>query len=251
MSENATRSPQHLRLQGGEPALGPRPEGRPARRVGWGSRNKHRVGWEAGPPPGALACHRAGQGPDPLGATLPLAAGGIRARHLTYAISSAVILACTVGTLMAQPAPPPAQQPQQKLTIGFVEIDGDPRYEPIKGFERLILKAPEHPFAGAQVGIDEAQALTRVLKTDFVLERITVKSTDEAVPAVQQAMEGRNIHFFLIDVPAEAYKPLAAAVRGRDALLFNVSTPDDSLRRELCAPEFVHAMPSRAMLMDA
>jgi ABC transporter substrate binding protein (PQQ-dependent alcohol dehydrogenase system) len=161
-----------------------------------------------------------------------------------------ILLAGAAGPALAQPAPPPAQQPQQKLTIGVVEIDGDPRYEPIKGFERLILKAPEHPFAGAQVGIDEAQALTRVLKTDFVLERITVKSTDEVVPAVQQAMEGRNIHFFLIDVPAEAYKPLAAAVRGRDALLFNVSTPDDSLRRELCAPEFVHAMPSRAMLMD-
>ena len=139
-----------------------------------------------------------------------------------------------------QPAPPaqqptPAQQPQQKLTIGFVEIDGDPRYEPIRGFERLILKTHEHPFAGAQVGIDEAAALARVLKTDFVLERITVKSAEEVAPAVQQALEARGIHFFLIDAPAEAFKPLAAAVRGRDALLFNVSAPDDSLRRDLCA----------------
>jgi ABC transporter substrate binding protein (PQQ-dependent alcohol dehydrogenase system) len=157
-----------------------------------------------------------------------------------------------------QPAPPvqqPAaqqpQQPQQKLTIGFVEIDGDPRYEPIRGFERLILKTHEHPFAGAQVGIDEAAALSRVLKTDFVLERITVKSAEEVAPAVQQALEGRGIHFFLIDAPAEAFKPLAAAVRGRDALLFNVSAPDDSLRRALCALEFVHTMPSLAMSMDA
>jgi ABC transporter substrate binding protein (PQQ-dependent alcohol dehydrogenase system) len=157
-----------------------------------------------------------------------------------------------------QPAPPvqqPAaqqpQQPQQKLTIGFVEIDGDPRYEPIRGFERLILKTHEHPFAGAQVGIDEAAALSRVLKTDFVLERITVKSAEEVAPAVQQALEGRGIHFFLIDAPAEAFKPLAAAMRGRDALLFNVSAPDDSLRRALCAPEFVHTMPSLAMSMDA
>jgi ABC transporter substrate binding protein (PQQ-dependent alcohol dehydrogenase system) len=167
----------------------------------------------------------------------------------------ALLLACATGTLMAQPAPPPqqppAQQPQQKLTIGFVEIDGDPRYEPIKGFERLILKTREHPFAGAQVGIDEAAALSRVLKTDFVLERITVKSAEEVAPAVQQALEGRDIHFFLIDLPAEAFKPLAAAVRGRDALLFNVSAPDDSLRRALCAPEFVHTMPSLAMSMDA
>src|SRR5258708_38186603 len=87
---------------------------------------------------------------------------------------SAIILACAAGTPMAQPAPP--QQPQQKLTIGFVDIEGDPRYEPIKGFERLVLKTREHPFTGAQIGIDEAQALTRVLKTDFVLERITLKS---------------------------------------------------------------------------
>jgi ABC transporter substrate binding protein (PQQ-dependent alcohol dehydrogenase system) len=163
-----------------------------------------------------------------------------------YVICSAIILACTGSPAFAQPAP----QPQQKLTIGFVEIEGDPRYEPLKGFERLILKTREHPLAGAQVGIDEAQALTRVLKTDFVLERITVKSVGEVAPAVQQAMEGRNIHFFLVDAPAEAFKPLAAAVRGRDALLFNVSAADDSLRRELCAPEFVHTMPSLAMRMD-
>ena len=171
-------------------------------------------------------------------------------QRFTRSICNAMFVVCTATSVLAQPAPPPAQQPQQKLTIGFVEIEGDPRYEPIKGFERLVLKTREHPFVGAQVGIDEALALTRVLKTDFVLERITVKSAAEVAPAVQQAMEGRNIHFFLADVPAEAFKPLAAAVRGRDALLFNVSAGDDSLRRELCAPEFVHAIPSLAMRMD-
>ena len=40
----------------------------------------------------------------------------------------------------------------------------------------------EHPFAGAQIGIDEAAALARVLKTDFSLERITVKSAAEVRP---------------------------------------------------------------------
>ncbi len=60
------------------------------------------------------------------------------------------------GTAAASPPqrpapPPPAAQPQ-KLTIGFVEIEGDPRYEPMRAYERLILKTREHPFAGAQVG---------------------------------------------------------------------------------------------------
>ncbi|HEY6257870.1 MAG TPA: amino acid ABC transporter substrate-binding protein [Xanthobacteraceae bacterium] len=158
-------------------------------------------------------------------------------------------MACAANIALAQPAPPPAQ-PQQKLTIGFVDIEGDPRYAPIQGADRLILKTREHPFTGAQVGLDEAQALTRVLKTDFALERITVKSAEDVAGAVQQALEARNIHLFLVDAPAEAYKPLADAVRGRDALIFNVSAGDDSLRRDLCAAEVVHVIPSLAMRMD-
>ncbi len=149
----------------------------------------------------------------------------------------------------AQPANP--APPRQHLSIGYVEIDGDPRYEPVRGYERLILKTPQHPFAGAQIGVDEAAALVRVINTDFAIERITVKSPAEVVPAVTQALEGRGIHFFLIDAPVEAFAPLAAAVKGRDALLFNVSAPDDGLRRDLCAREFVHVVPSLAMRMDA
>jgi ABC transporter substrate binding protein (PQQ-dependent alcohol dehydrogenase system) len=159
-------------------------------------------------------------------------------------------LGFSVATTSAQPAATTAQpQPQQKLTIGFVEIEGDARYEPIRAYERIILKTREHPFAGAEVGIDEAAALSRVLKMDFALERITVKSPDEIAPAVLKALDA-GIHFFLIDAPAEAYKPLAAAVKGRDTLLFNVSTPDDELRRNLCSAEVVHAYPSEAQLMD-
>jgi len=158
------------------------------------------------------------------------------------------LLACTSGVVWAQGAPPPAPQP--RVTIGFVEIEGDPRHEPLKAYERLVLKAREHPFAGAQVGIDEAQALTRVLKTEFALERITVKSPAEVAGAVTQALDARGIHFFIVDAPAEAFKPLAAAVRGRDVLLFNATAPEDFLRRDLCAREFVHTLPSLAMSMD-
>src|SRR5580700_7108601 len=125
---------------------------------------------------------------------------------------------------LAQPAPPtPPAQPRQHVAIGYVEIAGDPRYEPVRAYERLILKAREHPFAGAQVGVDEAAALVRVLNTEFSLDRITVKSAAEVAPAVTQAIEERKIGFFLIDAPAEAFQPLAAAVKGRDVLLFNVT----------------------------
>jgi ABC transporter substrate binding protein (PQQ-dependent alcohol dehydrogenase system) len=160
----------------------------------------------------------------------------------------ALLVAVFASSARSETAP---SAPQAKVTIGFVEIDGDPRHEPIRAYERLILKTREHPYAAAQVGIDEAQALSRVLKTDFALERITVKAADAVAPVVLQAREQRDIHFFIIDAPAEAFRPLAEAVRGRDVLLFNATAPEDSLRRDLCAREVVHTLPSLAMGMDA
>jgi ABC transporter substrate binding protein (PQQ-dependent alcohol dehydrogenase system) len=156
-----------------------------------------------------------------------------------------IVIACLVGVASAQ------TPPQPRVTIGYVEVAGDSRYEPITSYGRLVLKNRPRPFTGAQVGLDEAQALTRVLKTDFALERITVNSPAEVAGAVTQARDASGIHFFIVDAPAEAFKPLADAVKGRDVLVFNTAAPDDGLRRNLCAAQLVHTLPSLAMGMDA
>jgi ABC transporter substrate binding protein (PQQ-dependent alcohol dehydrogenase system) len=148
---------------------------------------------------------------------------------------------------LAQNPPSPLQA---RVTIGYVEIAGDPRYEPITAYGRLVLKSRERPFAGAQVGLDEAQALTRVLRIEFALERTTVASASELASAVKEARDARGVHFFVVDAPTEALVPLAAAVRGRDIMVFNATAADDDLRRKLCAAEFVHTLPSLAMAMD-
>jgi hypothetical protein len=169
------------------------------------------------------------------------------------AVPTAVAVLAWAAAATAQDARAPEQPvapPHQHVKIAFVQVDDDPRYAPIQASGRIILKAPTHPFAGAQVGIDEAAPLQRILNTDFALARIAVKSAADMAPAVQQAADA-GTHFFLIDAPAQAYRPLAAAMHGRDVLLFNVSEPDDALRRDLCAAEFVHVYPSRAQLMDA
>jgi len=153
-------------------------------------------------------------------------------------------VASAVTIASAQDAPPRAH-----VKIGFVDVENDPRYDPIRAYERIVLKTRAHPFAGAEVGLDEAAALTRVLPADFSLERITAKSAVDVAPAVLVALDA-GTHFFLIDAPADAFTPLAAAIRGRDVLLFNVSEPDDAQRRALCAREFIHVYPSRAQLMD-
>jgi ABC transporter substrate binding protein (PQQ-dependent alcohol dehydrogenase system) len=158
------------------------------------------------------------------------------------------IIALVCGATVAFAQSPPAQP---RVTIGYVEVADDARYEPIMAYGRTVLKTRERPFTGAQVGLDEAQALTRVLKTEFALERISVKSPAEVAGAVVQARETGGIRFFIVDAPAEAFKPLADAVKGRDILVFNATAPDDALRRNLCAAELVHTLPSLAMRMDA
>jgi ABC transporter substrate binding protein (PQQ-dependent alcohol dehydrogenase system) len=150
-----------------------------------------------------------------------------------------------IANSVAQDAP--SAKPQ--VNIAFVEIEDDPRYAPVHAYERIILKTRVHPFAGAELGLDDAAPLARALKADLRLQRITVKSAADMAPAVGAALDA-GTHFFLIDAPAEGFRPLAETVHGRDALLFNVSEPDDSLRRAVCAAEFVHTYPSRAQLMD-
>ena len=160
-------------------------------------------------------------------------------------IPTVAFVACFASASIAQDA-----APQARVTIGFVDIAGDPRHEPIRASQRVILRPREHPFVGAQVGIGEAQALVHTLNIAFALDRITVKSADELAPAIIQAHEVKNINFFIVDAPADGIRGLAQVVRGRDVLLFNATVPDDFLRRELCAREVVHTIPSLAMSMD-
>jgi ABC transporter substrate binding protein (PQQ-dependent alcohol dehydrogenase system) len=164
---------------------------------------------------------------------------------------AALLLVGSLAAAAAQNAPslPQPAPLTQHIKIAFVQIDGDRRYEPVRGYTRTVLKTPEHPFTGAEIGVDEAAPLTRLLNADFTLDRISVKSPAELAPAVLAAADA-GTHFFLIDTPAEAYAPLVTALHSRDVLLFNVSSPEDSLRRDLCSSEMIHVYPSRAQLMD-
>ncbi len=143
-----------------------------------------------------------------------------------------------------------AQDATAKLVIGYVEVEDDPRYEPIRTTERIILKAPHRPHAGAAVGIEDAAALVRVTRTALVLDRITA-APGKAAEAIAKAVKERGVSLFLLDLPAGEVRTAAAALKGMQALAFNVSASEDALRRELCAAEIVHVAPSYAMRTDA
>jgi len=159
-------------------------------------------------------------------------------------IAFALLAASAVRAQIA-PAPPPPRVP-----IGYVEIADDPRHEPIGAYGRYLLKTREPPYVGAQAGIEEAKPLARAMNADHQLERMTAKNAADMAAAIVNANDA-GVSFFLIDAPAEAFRSIAAATKGRDLLLFNIGANEDWLRRELCAPQIVHVAPSRAQLMDA
>src|SRR6266436_6994391 len=43
-----------------------------------------------------------------------------------------------VAPAFAQTAPPSPVPPRQHISIGYVEIEGDPRHEPVRAYERLV-----------------------------------------------------------------------------------------------------------------
>ncbi|HWX73240.1 MAG TPA: hypothetical protein VNY79_12115, partial [Xanthobacteraceae bacterium] len=102
--------------------------------------------------------------------------GGEAGRGVRLVLAFAALIALAGAPRALAQTTPSAGQPEQHLKIGFVTIENDPRYEPLRAYERIILKTREHPLTGAEVGIDEATALKRVLNTDFTLERIVAKS---------------------------------------------------------------------------
>jgi ABC transporter substrate binding protein (PQQ-dependent alcohol dehydrogenase system) len=162
-------------------------------------------------------------------------------------------LACVLGAGMAMTIatlPLHAQAPPRTLPIVYVEVEDDPRYEPVKAGERIVLRAPHRPYHGAAVAIDDAAALSRVTGVTLRLERATAEP-GKAAEAIAEARRKHGASVLLLDLPPAAFAGVAAALKGQDVVAFNVSAPEDGLRRSLCAREIVHTLPSQAMRMDA
>src|SRR5262249_57597684 len=82
-------------------------------------------------------------------------------------LSLAFLFLLTVVCSITPGSAQDALSAKQPINIAFVEIENDPRYAPVRAYERIILKTRAHPFAGAELGFDDAAPLARVLKADF------------------------------------------------------------------------------------
>ncbi|MGO8918857.1 MAG: branched-chain amino acid ABC transporter substrate-binding protein [Stellaceae bacterium] len=161
---------------------------------------------------------------------------------MTKRLALAVVL--TVLAAAAQAAPL-----GKTVTIGYLELADDPRYDERPGPGDSPI-TPGRPVAGAAMAIDEINLAAAASGRAFTL---TKAEGDDAAGLAQRvdALAKDGTHWFLVDAPDAAMAELAKAERGHDVLLLNISAPDDALRGAACQKELVNVIPDRAMLADA
>jgi ABC transporter substrate binding protein (PQQ-dependent alcohol dehydrogenase system) len=160
----------------------------------------------------------------------------------------AIVVLAAVAMSLAAPTSRAAEL--TTVTVGYLEITDDPRYEEKRAYARIRVKPHDRPLPGAEMAIRESRILGRVLKMKFRLEWATGK-TAAALASEVERMSADGVRYFLVDANASVLGALATATKGRNLFLFNISEPSDALRAGGCRAQLMHTLPSYAMMTDA
>ncbi len=136
------------------------------------------------------------------------------------------------------------------LTIGYLELEDDPRYDEAHMDAMFPAQPWGRPYPGAVVALEESRFHAMAAGTEFELRREIVAEPSDLVPTLQTMIED-GMRFILLDLPAEHVAALARTTQDEDMMLFNVSALEDSLRQQQCQAHLFHVAPSRTMLTDA
>lgn len=151
---------------------------------------------------------------------------------------------------IAAPAKAAKANKTQPLNFAYLELEDDPRYEDDRLHARNLAQATGRPFAGAEVALRESSFNTEALGVTASIERVTERDVASLQAAIDR-LQKKGVSYFLLDLPGPIQAQLAAATKGRELLLFNVSANDDALRNAQCQSHLLHLIPSHAMLADA
>ena len=136
------------------------------------------------------------------------------------------------------------------IRFGYLELNKDARYDERKTFFRTLSRPYGPPFAGAEVALREARFVGQALGVSFDLVR--ARGADAAALVAElDKLHAEGVRYFLIDAPGKVVAEVAAATRGRELLLFNVSAADDALRQAQCQAHLYHTLPNHGMQTDA
>lgn len=123
-------------------------------------------------------------------------------------------------------------------------------YTPDRGplLSNVIPEPTDAGRRGAELAIVDSNSTGRFLKHSYALQSTEADSPEQLLDKARELHDG-GLRLFVVNAPADTLRQLAAALP--DSLLFNAGSADDALRREQCASNLLHTLPSRVMLADA
>lgn len=136
-----------------------------------------------------------------------------------------------------------------EIRIGFLSLDGDPRYDEEFVYARIELRPTGDALAGAQLGIEDSAMLADATGNSLALDAQSAPDVAGLVTAVK-AMAAAGERYVILDLPGDTVDQLAAATGELPVTLINATAPDDFLRQR-CYPNLLHTAASDRMNADA
>ena len=138
--------------------------------------------------------------------------------------------------------------------IGFLDIKEDMRYlkwgiHPVD--IRSKLNKEKRPIQGALLAIEDSKKFTRLTKTKFLIEHITKKTYEDAI----KFLNSKSVEKFetvLLDLNIQNLKYFKNILKNNPKIIFfNISDPNNDIRKNICLDNFFNTYPSNAMYTDS
>jgi ABC transporter substrate binding protein (PQQ-dependent alcohol dehydrogenase system) len=103
---------------------------------------------------------------------------------------------------------------------------------------------------GARLAIVDNNTTGAFIGQHFDLREV-ILGKDQSATEAARGLAQNGAGLIILDLPADDQLAVSDALKDSDAILFNVTAPDDRLRGKECRANLFHIAPSRAMLTDA
>ena len=139
---------------------------------------------------------------------------------------------------------PPAQA-ETELSVGYLKVDV-PRPATLSNLDAI----PENlGLAGAETGLEDNLTTGKFLKQTYVLTANSVFAEDDPIAAAKEMLA--QSPYLILDAPSDVLLQIADLPETQNALIFNATAADVTLRDADCRANVLHTLPSYAMRTDA
>jgi ABC transporter substrate binding protein (PQQ-dependent alcohol dehydrogenase system) len=115
----------------------------------------------------------------------------------------------------------------------------------------ILPPAKNSGIMGAKLAISDNNSAGKFLQQHYQLTQYESDKPEQLLQQARQWLEAGN-RFIVVNAPADTLLRLSGDnIVGGNALIFNTSSLDNSLRIQNCQTGLLHTIPSRAMLTDA